>query len=88
MKGPLNFLMLSCKKASELIDLKSIKKLTAKERILLKMHLSLCDGCTAYAKHSKILDNLIHRHEQNQDDSGVPPLVGNNELKQRIIANL
>lgn len=83
----MNTLTLSCKKASELIDKKLFNTLTFKERIMLRMHTTICDGCRRYKKQSVILDNLLHGYIQNVDESQTPQLV-NDELKQRVLSTL
>lgn len=83
----MNILMLSCKKASELIDLKSVRKLSMKEKVMLRMHTSMCDGCTAYMKQSKVLDDLLHKHIHISDETKVPQIT-NDDLKQQIISKL
>lgn len=83
----MNILMLSCKKASELIDKKSVIRLSVKENVMLHMHTSMCDACTAYQKQSKILDELLQNHIHNTDETRVPQIT-NNDLKQKIITKL
>lgn len=87
MKRLMNILMLTCKKASELIDLKSMRKLSMKEKVMLLMHTSMCDGCSAYLKQSKILDDLLHKHIHISDQTKIPQII-NNDLKQQIISKL
>lgn len=87
MKKLMNIFMLSCKKATELIDKKSVTKLTFKETGMLHMHTSMCDACTAYQKQSKVLDVLLHKHIDVTDETRVPQLK-NDELKQEIISKL
>lgn len=58
----MNWMMLSCKKATELIEKKSLFDLSAKEKIMLKLHTSMCDGCYAYQKQSKLIDELLQHH--------------------------
>ncbi len=62
MKRLMNFLFLSCIKASELIEKNLDKKLTSKEKIQLYVHTKMCDACNAYQKQSKQLDNALHKH--------------------------
>ncbi len=78
--------MLSCKKASELIDKQSVIKLSIKEKVMLHLHTSMCDGCKAYQKQSKLLDVFLHTHLQGNEAD--VPLMPNNELKQQIISKL
>lgn len=85
MKKIMNWLMLSCKKATELIEKRLLLKLTFKEKIQLKMHKSMCSACTAYEKQSKKLDELFHKHIDNTEVSGP---VQNEDLKNRILKNL
>lgn len=87
MKKLMNFLMLSCKKASELIDKKSLIKLSWKENLQLNMHTAMCDGCKTYEKQSLILDNILHKHAQSNDESQVPQLE-NPDLKTKIKSKL
>ena len=82
----MNILMLSCKKASELIDMKSVTKLSMKEKIMLRMHTSMCDGCTAYLKQSKILDELLNKHIHCTHEK--ISIIENKELQQLIISKL
>lgn len=87
MKKPMDILMLSCKKATELIDKKFVTKLSVKEKVMLRMHTSMCDACTAYQKQSKVLDELLHRHIHGSDETKVPQ-TENEDLKKKIISKL
>jgi len=53
----------------------------------LRMHTTMCDGCTAYQKQSLLIDNLLHHHF---DDTlpNVVPEVEKTELRDRILLNL
>ena len=86
MKKIMNFLMLSCKKASALIDKKSLFGLTWKEKVMLHMHTSMCDFCTAYQKQSKLIDGVLHKHISASEKNIL--LVENKELKEKIISKL
>lgn len=83
----MNWLMLSCKKATELIEKKALLKITFKEKIQLQMHKSMCSACTAYEKQSKKLDELFLKHINN-DNPEVSTLVQNEDLKSKILKNL
>lgn len=79
--------MLSCKKATELVEKQSLVGLSTKERFRLRLHTSMCDGCTAYQKQSLLIDKLLHRHITDPP-SEIIPEVENGELKARIISKL
>lgn len=84
MKKLMNYLMLSCKKATELIEKRTLVRLSFKEKVQLRMHKSMCDACTAYEKQSRKIDELLHKHIH--DDSFENATVLSNEaLKEKII---
>jgi len=82
----MNTLLLSCKKACELIDKQSVIKLSVKEKVMLHVHTSVCDGCKSYQKQSKLLDEFLQYHVQGNETN--VPQIKNNELKQQIISKL
>mgnify|MGYP006284147291 CR=1 FL=1 len=59
MKKLMHFLFLSCKKASELIEKKMHFRLSAKEKMQLKMHKIMCNACSLYEKQSELLEKSI-----------------------------
>ena len=56
MKKFMNILFLSCYKATELIEKKLNFRLSAKERMQLKIHKMMCSACTLYEKQSTFLE--------------------------------
>jgi hypothetical protein len=80
----MNWFMLSCKKATELIEKQSLVGLVRKEKVLLRLHTSMCNGCTAYQKQSILIDKFLHQHLGRVTEETVPYLE-NKELKDRII---
>ncbi len=62
MKKLMHILFLSCLKASELIEKKIHFHLSFRESLQLKMHKMMCNACTMYEKHSKILDKSLENH--------------------------
>lgn len=83
----MNWLMLSCKQATELIEKRSVDGLSAREKIRLRMHTSLCDGCTAYEKQNELINKLLNSN-YSKKSSVVPPQVANTELEDRILKKL
>jgi hypothetical protein len=80
-------LWLSCKKASELIDKKTVVRLSVKENVMLRIHTSICDACKHYKQQSKIIDVLLKGHLQKSDPEQVPHII-NDELKTKIFTRL
>lgn len=73
MKHIMHILMLSCLKATELIEKRFHVRLSYKERIQLRMHTLMCDKCARYEKQSEFLEKGIehlsssHIHGKNLD---------------------
>ena len=80
-------LMLSCEKASELTDKKSLFKLSWQESIQLKMHTGMCDACKIYSKQSNFL-NLMLENLASKNKTGQSPEIKNEELKNKILSKL
>lgn len=87
MKKLMNYLMLSCKKATELIEKRTLVRLSFREKVQLRMHKSMCDACTAYEKQSRKIDELLHKHIH---DVGIDntAILTNEALKGKIINNI
>ena len=85
----MQWLMLSCRKATELIEKKLLTNLSFREKVQLKMHKSFCDACTAYEKQSKLIDKLLSKHI-HEDGDGIKSdgVVENEDLKKRILEKI
>lgn len=79
--------MISCKKASELLDKKSVLKLSVREKIALKLHLIICEACKRYKKQTRFLDKMLQSHSQIADPDQVPQHT-NERLKDKIFTRL
>ena len=66
MKKLMNMLMMSCKKATELIDKKIHSGISRQERMRLHMHTMMCNACRNYEKQGKLIDGVMKKsaHEQ------------------------
>lgn len=79
----MNTPIISCKKATELIEKRNFIKLSAKEVVQLQMHKAICRGCRAYEKQSALLDGFLKKYICNSIPESVPQQI-NKELKQHI----
>lgn len=83
----MNWMLLSCKKVTELIEKESLFQLSAKERMRLKLHASMCAGCKNYQKQSQFIDAIIK--QLMITDLGISTIKKEDEaLKNRIINTL
>jgi len=82
MKKLMRFLFLSCLKATELIEKKLHVKLSAKEKIRLTLHKSMCSACRLYDKQSLILDEVLKTHHKKDVNINIEELKLN--IKQKI----
>lgn len=61
----LHILVLSCKRATFLIEKSHGRRLGLIDRFQLKIHLKLCDGCVRYQKQSLFIENLLINDPKN-----------------------
>jgi predicted anti-sigma-YlaC factor YlaD len=47
--------MLNCKQASELLSQALDRDITLREKILLKLHLLICHGCSNFSKQMTVM---------------------------------
>jgi hypothetical protein len=87
-KRIIHFFVLSCRKATGLIEKNIYFKLSAMERLQLRWHLMLCDACTTYKKQSGLLHDLLHKHEHDHHHAPRLPEDNTEDLKERIIRKL
>lgn len=59
--------MLSCKEANRLMSQELDRKLSWSERIGLKLHVSMCDGCSNFRKQMGVVRNAC-KHAFALDD--------------------
>lgn len=60
-------MMISCRKATELICQSMDRPLGRWERVQLRFHLLMCRGCNGFMEQSRRLDALIRKHFQELD---------------------
>ena len=51
----------SCKRATELVDRRSLEPLSLVDNLRLNIHLKMCDACHRYQKESAFLDAQLSR---------------------------
>lgn len=78
---PMNAIMLSCVKATQLMELREFCPLTLVEKIQLRMHVSLCLGCRNYMKQTKLIDELLRRAFKTA------PVANTDELEAVIVSS-
>jgi len=61
MKTITHFFVLSCYKASLLIEKGNVLPLSFTQRIQLKLHTKICDKCNNYQKQSKWIDLILKK---------------------------
>lgn len=55
----MHFMMISCEKATELVDKRQAVGLSMTERIKLHFHTAMCDACRLYEEQSGKIDALL-----------------------------
>ena len=89
MKKLMNILVLSCKKASGLIEKKIHFSLSRIEKVQLFLHTSMCDSCKGWEKQSKDIDSTIKNHlHTNARTNDIIQEGLSEQVKQSIIKKL
>lgn len=55
----MNAMMLSCVKATQLMELRQQSPLGLMQKIQLQMHVAMCSGCRNYMKQTKLIDKVL-----------------------------
>jgi len=61
----MHLIVLSCKRASYLIEKSNGKPLSMIDKMQLAWHLSLCAKCTLYKKQSSYLETILKQNQIN-----------------------
>ena len=61
--------MLSCRRATELMEKELHFKLNTIEKIQLHLHTRMCDACNLYEKQNKVMDKALKNHISLQDNN-------------------
>lgn len=88
MKKIMDLFKLSCKKASELIDKKSVFSLSINENTQLFIHKTMCSACRTHEKQGKILDKLLKKYFQDTGKLNVTIKENLNDLKKSIVSKI
>ncbi len=62
MKSLSHIFLLSCHKATELIEKKSLFPLSTVEKTQLYLHLKMCKACQTYSRQSVEIDKMLQEY--------------------------
>ncbi len=79
--GLMHTLLLSCRKATLLMEHRSLVPLNATERMQLWMHIRICTACRVYALQSAFIDTIAEDRDALGDIDASP-------LEERILKNI
>jgi len=83
MKKLMHILFLSCLKATELIEKKLHFKLSATEKLQLKVHKMMCSACTNYEKQDILIEKSFEKQAQIND-----PQIDLEQFKKSVVDKL
>ncbi len=87
MNGMMKRMMLSCNEATLLMEKKHDVGLTLMEKLKIRFHISMCDGCTNYQRQSLLIHQLLQKHIIGGQDKSVQYAVMP-QLKAEILKRL
>ncbi len=79
----MNAMMLSCVKATELMEMKQHVPLGFIKTMQLHMHTAMCSGCRNYMKHTRLISELLQK-----EFSVVPVIENTDDLEAAIIQKI
>ena len=79
----MNAMMLSCVKATQLMEMKEMAPLGLVKTMQLRMHTAMCSGCRNYMKQSHLINQLL-----NKEFSTISFIENTDELEATIIAKI
>lgn len=57
--------MLNCKQASELLSQALDRNISLREKILLRLHLLICHGCSNFSKQMQVMREACRNYLEN-----------------------
>lgn len=57
----MNAMMLSCIKATELLEQIELMPLSLLQKVQLQMHVAMCSGCRNYMKQTVLINKLLNK---------------------------
>lgn len=87
MKRLIRKMMISCMIAGELVTKRSFRKLSLRERVMLRWHLKVCGACQEYERQSIFIDKILYSKLGTNSLPDVP-YAPNEDLKKKIISSL
>ncbi len=79
----MNAMMLSCVKATQLMEMKEHVPLGFIRTMQLHMHTAMCSGCRNYMKQSRLINELLQK-----EFSTLPVIENTEDLEATIISKL
>ena len=77
-----------CEVITEQLSRARLGKLSLKERILVRLHLTVCDWCTNYKKQIGIIDKTLEKLPKELGDETKVKFNLPDDAKKRILSNL
>ena len=65
-------MLLSCKETTRLLSQGEDRKLAFGERVTLRLHLAICDGCSNVSRQFKFLRLAVQRLSEDGNDNPTP----------------
>lgn len=84
----MNMLMLSCRKATELMEKRLHTRLRLIKKLQLFMHSQMCDACRSYEKQNHFMNDMLRSQSKTSYKPHVSIKKLPDEVKSRIIKEL
>jgi predicted anti-sigma-YlaC factor YlaD len=78
----MNKMMLSCVKATQLMEQKELMPLSFMQEMQLKMHVAMCSGCKNYMKQAALINKLLNKTFNSVRETDTKA------LEEKILSNI
>lgn len=80
----LHFFIMPCRRIPELLERKNARSLSVCGRVRLRLHLSVCEFCAAYARKAALINRLLEKKYAKSGGSECFEEAETRAIKDRI----
>lgn len=84
MRNIIRRLLLSCHRASKLIEKNQLGRLSYKEEVQLKIHKMMCEACRNYEKQSVFIGKILEKQYKLKDNQHYPEIDLKAIIKEKL----
>jgi hypothetical protein len=84
MQNIIQRFLLSCHRASKLIEKNQLGRLSYKEEVQLKIHKMMCEACRNYEKQSIFIGKILEKQYRLKEEKHYPEIDLKASIKEKL----